>query len=415
MNETRGLHYLPDRCEAARGARVSVCVDSAKGLEMLLAACRSVDYKVCSLWLRHIRERRTPSGHRRVTPANWVPCTWPRDIGTLEHFGVFIECNVGGDRCGCETPKEAAALAKLCLEMSDPRCPAVTKHVNLAGVQAYNGSIQHVRGWKSRAAACEAVAAKTRAFAEAVRRGGKVRKHSGEFTVTGAGSGTFAIEGRHGVLDEVQPGSFFFGDVDYGLNEWDEDLVEKFEPATFVLCTVISVSHQRRVAVVDAGLKALSMDSGPPRVFGRADGLSYRPGGDEHGVLEVADGAQMPAVGDKIRLVPGHIDPTVALHKCFQCYRGGAGGAGAGAATFQMPDVESTWAIESGHLVDQPDGFEPPADSAALELRLDTHMRELEADREKLRACEREIVELKASLRRQERARDASAPGRGNR
>ena len=393
---------------------------------MLKEACREVDDKVYGLWLNSLRFRRTKSGGRSIRPRNvGVPCSWPAHINTSEHFGVFIECNVGGNRCGCETPEEAAALAELCLRLSDPRdgigmrktmmylqLPHVIKPaVNLVGIQAYNGSIQHVRGWESRAAACEAVAAKTRAFAEAVRHQvGKVYRVMPEFTVTGAGSGTFAIEGRHGILDEVQPGSFFFGDVDYGLNEWDEDLVEKFEPATFVLCTVISVSHQRRVAVVDAGLKALSMDSGPPRVFGRADGLSYRPGGDEHGVLEVADGARMPAVGDQVRLVPGHIDPTVALHKSFQCYRGGPGAGAAGAATFQMPDVEGTWAIESGHLVDQK-GLGPPADSAAVALRLDTHVRELEADREKLRDCEREIVELKASLRRQELTR----PGRGNR
>jgi D-serine deaminase-like pyridoxal phosphate-dependent protein len=74
-------------------------------------------------------------------------------------------------------------------------------------------------------------------------------------------------------------------------------------------------------AIVDAGLKAHSFDSGNPLVAGRP-GVEYVRGSDEHGVLKVASGARAPARGEKLRLVPGHCDPTVNLYDWLVCCRG---------------------------------------------------------------------------------------------
>ncbi|MDA8110593.1 MAG: DSD1 family PLP-dependent enzyme [Betaproteobacteria bacterium] len=139
-------------------------------------------------------------------------------------------------------------------------------------------------------------------------------------TVTGGGSGSFAYEIESGAYDEVQPGSYVFMDADYARNEWAAPL-PRFEHALFVLSTVISRAAPRR-AVLDAGLKASSVDSGLPLVWERP-GLRYARASDEHGVLEMAEGAPAPELGEKLLLVPGHCDPTVNLYDRYVCVRHG--------------------------------------------------------------------------------------------
>jgi len=75
--------------------------------------------------------------------------------------------------------------------------------------------------------------------------------------------------------------------------------------------------------VVDAGLKASSVDSGMPLVHARP-GVEYAKASDEHGVLKVAAGAKAPKLGEKLLLVPGHCDPTVNLYDWLVGVRKGA-------------------------------------------------------------------------------------------
>jgi 3-hydroxy-D-aspartate aldolase len=146
--------------------------------------------------------------------------------------------------------------------------------------------------------------------------------------VTGAGSGTFMFEIEAGAWDEIQPGSYAFMDADYAKNEWAAPM-PRFEHALFVLTTVMSRPRSDR-AIVDAGLKASSVDSGMPVLWQRT-GLSYARASDEHGFVEVAPEAVAPALGEKLLLVPGHCDPTINLHDWYVCVRGGV--------------VESLWPI----------------------------------------------------------------------
>ncbi|MBV8635665.1 MAG: DSD1 family PLP-dependent enzyme, partial [Burkholderiaceae bacterium] len=74
-------------------------------------------------------------------------------------------------------------------------------------------------------------------------------------------------------------------------------------------------------AVVDAGLKASSVDSGLPTVWQRPD-LIYQKISDEHGVLATAH-ADTPKLGEQVWLVPGHCDPTVNLYDQLVCVRDG--------------------------------------------------------------------------------------------
>jgi len=69
---------------------------------------------------------------------------------------------------------------------------------------------------------------------------------------------------------------------------------------------------------VDAGHKAVAIDSGYPLVW-QQPGLAYTGASDEHGVL-TGDGL---ALGEPVRLVPGHCDPTVDRHDWYVGIRAG--------------------------------------------------------------------------------------------
>ena len=92
----------------------------------------------------------------------------------------------------------------------------------------------------------------------------------------------------------------------------DNTLSKAFEPSLFVWATVMSRPAEDR-AIVDAGLKALAFDSGRPIVCDEPT-ATYERASDEHGRLAVAAATNRLGLGDKIRLIPGHCDPTVNLY-----------------------------------------------------------------------------------------------------
>jgi D-serine deaminase-like pyridoxal phosphate-dependent protein len=88
--------------------------------------------------------------------------------------------------------------------------------------------------------------------------------------------------------------------------------------ALFGLCTVIAVHAWH--AVLDGGLKAFAVDQGLPRMA--LPGWAVKTLSDEHAVI-VPDGAATPLqIGQKVRLIPGHCDPTVNLHDWLIAFRG---------------------------------------------------------------------------------------------
>jgi 3-hydroxy-D-aspartate aldolase len=111
-------------------------------------------------------------------------------------------------------------------------------------------------------------------------------------------------------------------DADYGRNlDRDGAPTRAFEPSLFVWATVMSRPTEDR-AIVDAGLKALAFDSGPPVVCDEP-AATYERASDEHGRLAVSAATNRLRLGDKIRLIPGHCDPTVNLYDWYVCIRGG--------------------------------------------------------------------------------------------
>jgi D-serine deaminase-like pyridoxal phosphate-dependent protein len=234
----------------------------------------------------------------------------PDNVAALEAAGarldVYIELEVGMGRCGIVPGDEFVALA---------RAITRSKSLRFAGLQAYHGRAQHLRTMEERHRAIETAAQHVYEAKRLLEKAGIPCP-----LVTGAGSGTYMLEVEAGVWDEIQPGSYIFMDVDYARNEWAAPL-PRFEHALFVLCTVMSRPARER-AIVDAGLKASSVDSGMPSVWQRP-GLVYAGASDEHGRIDIAADAKAPALGEKLLLVPGHCDPTVNLYDWYVCVRGG--------------------------------------------------------------------------------------------
>ena len=105
-------------------------------------------------------------------------------------------------------------------------------------------------------------------------------------TITGAGTGSFEFEAASGVYTELQCGSYIFIDADFGKNREHNGKPNKaFEPSLYVWATVMSRSAGDR-AIVNAGLKALAFDSGPPVVCDEP-AATYERTSDEHGRLAV--------------------------------------------------------------------------------------------------------------------------------
>jgi 3-hydroxy-D-aspartate aldolase len=110
-------------------------------------------------------------------------------------------------------------------------------------------------------------------------------------------------------------------DADYGKNlDKDGAPIRTFEPSLFVWATVMSRPTGDR-AIVDAGLKALGMDSGPPTVWDEP-AATYERASDEHGKIGIGAATNRLNLGDKVRLVPGHCDPTVNLYDWYVGIRG---------------------------------------------------------------------------------------------
>ncbi|MCE7027703.1 DSD1 family PLP-dependent enzyme [Jiella avicenniae] len=237
----------------------------------------------------------------------------PENVGPLSRaarrHGVTVEALVeidcGAGRCGIRPGAPAVGLAQAI---------AAAEGLRFAGLQAYHGPAQHIADPAERAATIAAAADVTARTVSLLWDAGLACD-----IVGGAGTGSFPFEARSGVYNELQCGSYVFMDADYErIRAEDGGRVGGFENALFVLTSVMSRPRPDR-AVCDAGLKALAVDSGLPRVFGR-EGVRYDGASDEHGVLAI-DGGDV-AIDERIRLVPGHCDPTCNLHDWFVALRG---------------------------------------------------------------------------------------------
>ncbi len=212
---------------------------------------------------------------------------------------VLVEIDVGAHRCGVEPGEAVLALAQ-----QIDQAPGL----RFAGLQAYHGRAQHLRSFEERRQAIGQAVEQVQLSINLLSQHGLECE-----LVSGAGSGTYAFEAESGVYNELQAGSYIFMDVDYGKNlAADGTLWGEFEHSLFVYATVMSQPN-RDWAVVDAGLKALSVDSGLPMMADLPQ-AAYVGASDEHGKVLLNDPDSPVRLGDKLRLIPGHCDPTVNLY-----------------------------------------------------------------------------------------------------
>jgi len=223
-------------------------------------------------------------------------------------LGVLVEMDCGAGRCGVTDPEAAVAIA---------RAAQAAPGLRFDGLQAYQGAVQHLERYADRQAKLDLAIAAARGAVAALATSGIACP-----LVTGGGTGSYPFESASGVYNELQCGSYAFMDADYGrILDRDGRRLDRgeWENALFVLTAVMSHVKPGR-AVCDAGLKAHAVDSGLPTVFGRDD-LRYVNASDEHGVIEET-GTPLK-VGDRLRLIPGHCDPTCNLHDWYVGLRGG--------------------------------------------------------------------------------------------
>ena len=226
--------------------------------------------------------------------------------------GTQIECLVeidcGAGRCGVQSTEDVVAIATAI---------DAAQGLKFAGLQAYQGAMQHLDDYQERKAKIEIAVAMV---AEAVAALKSVGLECD--IVGGGGTGSYYFEGESGVYNELQCGSYAFMDADYGrIQDRDGNRIDQgeWQNALFLLTSVMSHAKADK-AICDAGLKAQSVDSGLPVIFGRTD-VEYVKCSDEHGVIADPDGVLK--VGDKLKLVPGHCDPTCNVHDWYVGVRNG--------------------------------------------------------------------------------------------
>ncbi|MGV6873384.1 3-hydroxy-D-aspartate aldolase BhcC [Pseudochelatococcus sp. B33] len=223
-------------------------------------------------------------------------------------LGVFVEIDCGAGRCGVKTTADVLDIA---------RAAAAASNLVFKGLQAYQGAMQHLDRYEDRKAKLDAAIAQVKEAVEALKAEGLKPE-----IVSGGGTGSYYFESNSGVYNELQCGSYAFMDGDYGrILDKDGNRIDhgEWENSLFILTSVMSHAKPH-LAVVDAGLKAQSVDSGLPFIYGRDD-VKYIKCSDEHGVVEDPQGVLK--INEKLRLVTGHCDPTCNVHDWYVGVRNG--------------------------------------------------------------------------------------------
>jgi D-serine deaminase-like pyridoxal phosphate-dependent protein len=219
-------------------------------------------------------------------------------------LGVFVDVNPGMHRTGIPLSRgeQIAAVAR-------------AAGVRLRGIHFYDGHIHDPTAAQRRAAAHRGYDALLDLLA-ALHAGGI---EPAEVITSGTPSFRYALDypgfaggavRGGGAIHRISPGTVVFHDFEYDRLLEDLDLV----PAAVVLARV--VSHPRDgVVTCDAGSKSLAAEYGNPIGFalGHPQMVGLSPS-EEHLPMDVsAMGADVPALGSLLYLVPRHVCPTVNL------------------------------------------------------------------------------------------------------
>ncbi|KZM18664.1 hypothetical protein ST47_g10118 [Ascochyta rabiei] len=288
----------------AKGACVAKLSEAevmcARGVSDLLITCEIVGPAKVARLVELFREHR---GIRIVVDSEEGARAVEAGIAAArieDRILTLVDLDVGLHRTGVQPGEPALRLAGVVAELP---------HLRLIGVQGYEGHLQHVHGVEERKRLCLESMRILVDTAEAFRKQG----HQIDVVTTG-GTGTAEFCVTVPGVTEVQPGSFLFMDTDYR-----NAVGTKYSNSLTILATVISKQGPKSITI-DAGLKSLTTDSGLAEC--KTLGYTYGVLGDEHGSLSWTDGADLK-IGDRVEMVPSHIDPTINLHDFYYAHRNG--------------------------------------------------------------------------------------------
>ena len=221
---------------------------------------------------------------------------------------VVIDVNIGLPRCGC-APSTAGRLADA----------ARRRGLVVRGVMGYEGHLM----------VSDDRAAQRRETLSAMQVLNKAALDVGGDVISAGGTGNHDVHAEHRAdtgVTEIQAGSYALMDTYYGT------LGLPFRQAVSLLGTVIST--QEKWAVADVGLKSLGMDHGNPSIagckvwfcsdehitFATEKVESTAAGSSAAGAITMR--AAQPTVGSRVRVIPAHVDPTMAMHDHLWLVRG---------------------------------------------------------------------------------------------
>ena len=228
--------------------------------------------------------------------------------GAGQVLTVIVDIDPGIHRTGVASPEAAVELAQLV---------AKQKALKYGGVQFYCGRHQHIVDFKQRKAEIEERTDYLKGILAKLEAAGLKPA-----IVTGSGTGTHFIDAKLGVYTELQVGSYVFMDHDYNVCDLRGADKPTFEQALQIDARAVSANTPGMVTV-DAGLKAMATEKGPPMILkGAAPGSTTRFMGDEHLAVIAPEGKPAPALGDQVILIPPHCDPTVNLYESYHVVKG---------------------------------------------------------------------------------------------
>ena len=225
-----------------------------------------------------------------------------------DRLGVLVDVDVAMGRTGTRELETILALAETA---------RATPGLLFRGIQHYAGQIMHLDGHAERRARSHALWEVVAKFVDALTARGLAPE-----VVTGGGTGTYDIDVEIPCVTDLQVGSYLFMDHQYRVvGGANGPVFDDFEVALQVVVTAIS-QPRKGLITVDGGYKAFAVDAGPPVPLdgGRFD---YRFAGDEHGVLIGQGEVELPRLGERLRFVAPHCDPTVNLYDWYWVCRDG--------------------------------------------------------------------------------------------
>jgi len=291
-------HYKSHKCAAIAkwqidcGAKGMTCAKLSEaedlcdaGIEDILIANQITDPA-------KIRRAADLAGNCRLT----VCVDSPENVDALARAAAncgntihcLVEYDIGMGRCGVMTEEAALSLAKQI---------AAEESLSFEGIQAYAGHLSHMEDPARRKESTAENYTRLRSLIAYLEKNGVEVK-----TVSGGSTGTSAIKAAEGLYTELQAGSYLFMDATY------RHLGLPFENSLFLLSTVIS--RRDEVTILDAGVKTCGMDQGMPAL---TEGAAKEIAANEEHLL-LYGYTEHKALGDKVRLIPGHCCSTVNLH-----------------------------------------------------------------------------------------------------